>query len=485
MRIKINILRPKCWAILLALLLPSPLLLANELFPEKAIEQAKKSVVTIDVSASFAAYEKGNQWTGTGCVVDKQHGYLLTNRHVIGAAVVGTYKVTFFNGMQQEAHLIYYDPWLDYGFLQVAPTAIPQEVTETTFSRCNPVIDQPIFIVGNNAGHSFSLHTGVVADLYEVKGDMPQQSIKLSLNTKGGSSGSPVFNKHGQAIALNYAGNNTFAFAIHPAYIRYALSAIRQGKCPIRKQVGIITRSMPIKDLVQYDGLSRSCQQQYIKTFPHGATSVIAVDYVLPGSPSDGLFFPGDVIWAINSQQIGPNLVTFDMVMNRATTDHVLLTIFRMGQWHDIKVGLYALDLHKITKMVYFGGAIFFEMDDFWAKINGVAAKSLTFVKADATHIFNHVASNRIKDDFRVKVLSFNEKPLASLQALGAMIPSLIAKKYFTITYTDLSPFYSFGALHLGARLSRDYVEYRAHIPQPRWFIWDEAHHQWISSAIL
>lgn len=95
MRIKINILRSKCSAILLALLLPAPLLVAKELFPEKAIEQAKKSVVTIDVRASFAAYEKGNKWTGTGCVVDKQHGYVLTNQHVIGAAVVGSYKVTF------------------------------------------------------------------------------------------------------------------------------------------------------------------------------------------------------------------------------------------------------------------------------------------------------------------------------------------------------------------------------------------------------
>lgn len=124
-------------------------------------------------------------------------------------------------------------------------------------------------------------------------------------------------------------------------------------------------------------------------------------------------------------------------------------------------------------------------MDDYCAKINGIAAKSLTFVKADANHIFNHVASNRIKDDFRVKVLSFNEKPLATLQALEAVIPSLIAKKYFTIAYSDLSPFYSFGALHLGARPSRDYVAYKAHSPQPRWFIWDETHHQWTSSPII
>lgn len=461
------------------------MLLAGEPFSERVIEHAKKSVVTINVNASFSAYKQRSKWSGTGCVVDKQNGYILTNQHIIGAAVVGSYKITFFNGIQQEAHLIYYDPWLDYGFLQVVPALIPKEVTETTFSRHNPVMDQPIFIVGNNEGHSFSLHTGVVADLYEIKDSMPQQSINLSLNTKGGSSGSPIFNKNGQAVGLNYGGNHTFGFAIHPEYIRYALSAIRQGKVPIRKQVGVITKSTPIKDVVRYDGLPASVQQQYIKTFSNGATSVIEVDYLLPDSPAFGLLFPGDVIWAINGSQIGPNLVAFDMAMNQSTKDHVVLTILRMGQWHDIKVGLYDLELHKIKKMVHFGGAIFFEMDDYTAKISGIPAKSLTFVKVDTNHIFNNVAPYRIKNDFRLKVLSFNKKPIADLETFVSMVPSLIAKKYFTIEYTDFSPFHAFcAALHLGPRPSRAYVEYGTHLPQPRSFIWEETHHRWVSSPI-
>ncbi|AXI24307.1 Heat shock protease [Cardinium endosymbiont of Sogatella furcifera] len=479
---KINRLKSKCWILFFTLLLHTPMLLAKEVFSEKVIEHAKKSVVTIDVNAAFAAYGEGSKWSGTGCVVDKQHGYILTNQHVIGDAVVGSYKATFFNGIQQEAHLIYYDPWLDYGFVKVSPTVIPKEVTETTFSSHNPVIDQPIFIVGNNEGYSFSLHTGVVADLYGVTGAMPQQSIKLSLNTKGGSSGSPIFNKNGQAVGLNYAGNRTFGFAIHPEYIRYALSAIRQGNSPIRKQVGVITKSTPIKDVVQYDGLST--QQQYIKTFPNGATSVITVHHVLVGSPAAALLFPGDVIWAINGHPIGPNLVAFYMAMNKTTKDSVLLTIFRMGQWHDIKIGLYDLEAHKITKMVHFGGALFFEMDDYCAKLNHLSPKSLTFVHVDANHMFHNVAPNRV-GEFRLKVLSFNKKSVADLQALVAVIPSLISKKYFTIEYTDLSPCHLFGsALHLGPRPSRAYVAYDTHLSQPRSFIWDEASHQWISSPI-
>lgn len=474
----------KLWPSLFIWLLSAQTLLAKESFSEKIVEQAKKSVVTIQVTASFSAYGQTGQWMGTGCVVDKKRGYLLTNRHVIGDAVIGNYKVTFFNGIQQEAKVIYYDPWLDYGFLKVEPAAIPQEVTEISFSRHNPVIDQPIFMVGNNEGYSFSLHTGVVADLYDIVGIMPQQAIKLNLNSRGGSSGSPIFDKNGYAIALNYAGDNTFAFAIHPEYLRYALAAIQKGSHPIRKQIGAIVKSAAIGDLVQYNRLPPLVQKKYIKTFPGGATRVIQVDYVLPHSPSAGLLFPGDLIWSVDGRQIGPNLISLDMAMNKTTKNYVQLTIFRNGQWHDIKVGLYDLDAHKITTMVYFGGAMFFEMDDYCAKINTIPAKSLSFIKTDTTHIFNNITSSKIKNNFNIKILCLDEKPVTDLKGLIGIIPLLSAKKYFTIDYIDWSPFYAFSQMHLGPRECKGYVEYRAYIPKPRLFIWDETDHQWKSQPI-
>lgn len=466
------------WTVLIALCFKVQLLLANEPFAPKVIENAKKSVVTIQANSSFAAYETIGRWCGTGCIVDKKKGLILTNQHVIGTAVVGSYEVIFFNGIQKQAVPIYYDPWLDYGFLKVDPDAIPEEATSTRFSKANPMVDQPIFMIGNNEGFGFSLHTGVVAGLYGVEGKMPQQSIKLSLNSKGGSSGSPIFNTKGEAIGLNYAGNQTFGFALHPEYMRYALASIRQGQCPMRKHIGILTQTASIGDLVQYNGLPAATQQQYIKNFPSGSNNAIQVSTVLHKSPAAGLIFPGDLIWAIDGRQIGPNLVHLDMAMNQTQKEQVVLTVFRNGLWHNVAVKLYNLEDHKISKMVHFGGVMFFEIDDYCSQLTGMAAKTLAAIIAP-----NSIFS-RVKVD-KIKIVGLNEQPVTNLEELMAVIPLLMAKKYFTIDYVSLSSFCGFNQVkHVAHDAFKANVEYSTTIPGPRLFLFHTTTKRWASKKL-
>ena len=348
---------------------------AKELFDPAIIAKAKQSVVTIAVTSSLSPYDQLRAWSGTGFIVDKKEGYILTNKHVIGIAVVGNYELTFYNGIQADAKVVYYDPWLDYGFLKVDPKDIPIGAVETLFSKVNPLPDQPVFIIGNNEGKSFSIHKGVVADGYHIVGDMPQQAILLSLNTTGGSSGSPVFNRKGEAIALNYSGNTIFANGLHPAYIRYALPFIKRGAIPIRKHIGVIVDSYALTDAVRYDGFSLAKQQAYHKKFPNASNRVIQVVTLLKDSPASHLLLPGDIIWAIDGKGIGPNLVDFDLAMSQiGDKNSAQLTLFRKGQWNLVTLPLYDLEAHKITKMVYFGGATFFESDDYFSKTGGAVS---------------------------------------------------------------------------------------------------------------
>ena len=163
-------------------------------FKQKVIDKAKKAVVTIHGNASLTAYNNAGNWSGTGFLVNKRKGLVLTNAHVAGGAVIGTYYLFFHDGTRADAKVLYYDPWQDYAFLQVDPKAIPRDVTEIKFSTKDPVMNQPAFVIGNNEGKNFSIHTGNVSSIYEIEGLMPQHSIILSLNTKGGSSGSPILN---------------------------------------------------------------------------------------------------------------------------------------------------------------------------------------------------------------------------------------------------------------------------------------------------
>ena len=245
--------RPLLILAILLFSLPPSRVLGEGQFKQQMIDKAKKAVVTIHAKASLRAYEASNAWSGTGFVVDKSKGILLTNAHITGMAVIGTYEVAFHNGTRVDAKLLYQDPWLDYAFMQVMDCkSMPEDVTEIKLSTKDPVMNQPILVIGNNEGKSFSIHTGNISSVYEIDGLMPQHSINLSLNTKGGSSGSPILNNKGEAVALNYAGRETFGIGLHPSYIRYALRFIERGKIPVRNHIGAIVEHYSLNEGTRY-----------------------------------------------------------------------------------------------------------------------------------------------------------------------------------------------------------------------------------------
>ncbi|MBX9889840.1 MAG: S1C family serine protease [Amoebophilaceae bacterium] len=469
---------------------------AKEPFDPAIIAKAKQSVVTIAVTSSLSPYDQLHTWSGTGFIVDKKEGYILTNKHVIGTAVVGNYELTFYNGIQANAKVVYYDPWLDYGFLKVDPNDIPIGGVETLFSKVSPLPDEPVFIIGNNEGKSFSIHKGVVADVYHIVGDMPQQAILLSLNTTGGSSGSPVFNSKGEAIALNYSGNTIFANGLHPAYIRYALPFIKRGAIPIRKHIGVIVDSYALTDAVRYDGFPLAKQQAYHKKFPNASNRVIQVVTLLKNTPAFDLLLPGDILWAIDGKEIGPNLVDFDLAMSQiGAKNSVQLTLFRKGQWHLVTLPLYDLEAHKISKMVYFGGATFFESDDYFSKTGGQSPKTLTFALVEPQNIFEQV--KRFTDGytgshsscFRLKVLSFDGIPVANLDALVQLIPKLIEKRYFTMEYINAAPICTYNHrwvdFHIGYDPYKSNIAYHTHSAEPKLYELDLKHMKWIGKPIV
>jgi len=79
---------------------------SKNLFKAKVIKNAKRSVVTVHTNTSLKAYGPiVAKQEGTGCIVDKTQGIILTNRHVVDPTAINTYNVTFYNGEQAEAKL--------------------------------------------------------------------------------------------------------------------------------------------------------------------------------------------------------------------------------------------------------------------------------------------------------------------------------------------------------------------------------------------
>ncbi len=468
------------------------MVLAKEQFEAKIIEKSKKAVVTIHGQASLKAYEPfADSWSGTGFIINKAKGHILTNAHIVGGAIVGTYHLFFHDGSRTDAKVLYYDPWLDYAFLQIDPASIPADATEIKFSTKDPVIDQPVFIIGNNEGKSFSIHTGTITSLYEIVGSMPQHSIRVSLNTRGGSSGSPVINQRGEAVALNYGGSETFGIALHPGYLRYAIDFIEKSKTPIRQHIGVFTETYSLNEATKYRKFPIDQLQKYNKLFPEAVGNAIQVTRTLHGSPADGKLMAGDIIWEVNRSPIGTNLSQMDLTMNNPKYNSVCLGIYRDGQFQELVLPLYNLEDHKIKQMVSFGGTLFFEADDSFSEKTGIPAKTLTFSIRQGSNTFNNVVPYLATKQGKlciIQVLAFDKTPVVNFEQLIQAIPTFIQQKYFTIHYTNYMPYEpSFGDWYYN--LGIDYqvadVSYDENSPDPKIFIFDHETMEWKAAPIL
>ena len=93
-------------------------------------------------------------------------------------------------------------------------------------------------MIGNNQAQALSVQTGTISSIYQSFGFFPNQSIRISLNSRGGSSGSPVCDAAGRAVALQCGGDDTFAHALPIKYIQDALAPLNKQQMPQRRDTG-------------------------------------------------------------------------------------------------------------------------------------------------------------------------------------------------------------------------------------------------------
>jgi S1-C subfamily serine protease len=461
-------------------------------FKAEVIENTKKCIVVVKSALSRKAYGPMDGYDkGVGCIVDKSKGIILTTRSIVGNAAIGTYNITFYNGEQADAKLCYYDPWLECAFLKVLPEDIPDDTTIVTFSNAAPEMNQPVFVVSNNEGKGVSMHIGNVSSIHEVIGSMPQHAINVSFDTKNSAIGTPIVDAKGQAVGLHYAGSTTFGTGLHPAYVRYALSFIRKDKIPVRKHIGVITGAYSLNDGMKYRNFPKAEIKTYVKQFPTALGNAIQVVRVLQGTPADGKLLAGDILWAVDGQVIGPNLVTLDMAMNNAHASQVRLTICRNGEWLDIGIPLYDLEDHKVTRMVSFGGALFFETDDIFSDKVGLLPGTLTFASTQATTTFVNIPHVTRGESmcFLLELCAIADTKIGSLSQLVQYIPQLIKQRYFTVDYATMFPQNDSLSEFFGQRVSQRYVckadiAYDINSPEPRLFTFNRTQMEWTSKLI-
>jgi S1-C subfamily serine protease len=170
--------------------------------PEQVLADAARFTVKVQVQNEIAFNQDGGgAGAGTGFLIDRERGWLLTNAHVATRSP-SIVKVTFKDGKPIEAKRIHVDPLIDLAILAIPPKSIPETAQKAPLA-CEglPQSGTSVFAYGHPWGLSFTASRGVVSGMSWF---YPSHMIQTDAVVNSGNSGGPLISLNdGRVIGIN------------------------------------------------------------------------------------------------------------------------------------------------------------------------------------------------------------------------------------------------------------------------------------------
>lgn len=364
--------------------------------------------------------------------------YIMTNRHVVGSGPFWGYCI-FDNHEEVDAYPVYRDPVHDFGILRFDPKAIKyMPVAALTLRPDLAKVGSEIRVVGNDAGEKLSILSGVISRLDRNAPeygdgycDFNTNYIQAAAAASGGSSGSPVVNIDGYAVALQAGGRSDGAatdyFLPLDRPLR-ALKCIQEGK-PITR--GTIQCQWMIKpfDECRRLGLTPEWESAVRKNFPK-ETGMLVAEIVLPEGPSDQKVEEGDVLIKVNGELL-TQFIRLDDILDSSVDGKVKLLLQRGGE--DIEVEVTVGDLHAITpdRFVSVAGGSFHDLSYQQARLYAVACKGVFVCEATGSFRFDSTDNGWL-----IKTVDHKKTP--DLKSFIEVMRDIPDRSRVVVTYTHL-----------------------------------------------
>jgi serine protease Do len=286
---------------------------------------------------------------GSGFIIDKANGYILTNNHVVDGAT--DIRVKFFDSDPLDlegtpAKLIGRDVLTDSALIQLTDKA-PASVTQMKFGDSKQL--EPgdwVMAIGNPFSYSNTVTVGVVSAVSRVNQQLNPvpgrdlEYIQTDAAINHGNSGGPLLNIRGEVVGINTAiisdgesgGNLGIGFAVPINTVRDILPSLKDGKVS-RGRIGVQVDKKRIDERDYKDlGLTSAA----------GAT----ISLVTPGGPAAKAGMKAaDIVTEFNGKPVKDSNALVDMVVHTTPGTTVPIKIVRNGKAQSLNITIEELNV--------------------------------------------------------------------------------------------------------------------------------------------
>jgi serine protease Do len=174
---------------------------------------------------------------GSGFIVDREAGYVLTNHHIVDQAT--GLRVMFASGEERDARVIGRAPHLDIALLELSGV-LSRDVPELRLGESDNLrVGEWVVALGNPFGGEVTASAGIISSLGGTSSlyEPPQERYRSLLHTDAaihaGNSGGPLVNLAGEVVGVNTAmgrGSAVFGFAVPMSQVHRIFEALQQGR---------------------------------------------------------------------------------------------------------------------------------------------------------------------------------------------------------------------------------------------------------------
>lgn len=445
------------------------------------IDEAKRTVVSIKIRQNNSAYAHPESSYGTGFVIDTKRGIIATNRHISSVDAVAHYEAYFFNGTTADLKFIWNDPHHDFAFLKVGPKDLPEGIPQLSFTDAKTGDD--ISIIGNNGGVSYSIQTGTITDLFDSTSTIryaPQHALTMSVNTAGGSSGSPVFNIRYEIIGLNFGGSQTSQYAVPISYVTDALDFIKEEKYPPRYSTGMFMDLLALDHARNYYDFRETEIEKQITGTPDARSRILQVALILPDPSVSNPLQVGDIIVSVEGKETLYDYYSFEKLVNASNGKPLNVVVSREGTKLSLDVPTIDLNALEGSKFISFANSIFAPVNLHKSFSTGMPIGRVCMSYYPSGTLFSDF-ENPHGEDYPFLFTKILGQPILSLKDVERLIPFVTEKK--KITYE--------GCLHASRNYTCDqgprslFTRYdSSYYPAPQWIYFDFEKGEWIRKAI-